>query len=91
MEKNKQAKKLNQPKTDSKEKNLIDEVDASFSEKSGINTTEFEIGDQRISIFYIESLIDKALFSSGILRPMEKLVSESKDGSNGEKLSETII
>lgn len=63
--------------------NFCEKIKSSFDENSKIGETKLSICGQDVSVFYIESIIDKKLFSQGILSPLEKLAS-SKD-SNIEK------
>lgn len=58
---------------------LIEQVDSNFHQNAGIKKTELSVNGQNICVFYIESLIDKNLFSSGIMKPLEKLVQDRKN------------
>lgn len=56
------------------EKSLADKLKAKYNEKSKILDIEFNVGKSRITIFYIESIVDKTLFSASILSPLQKYV-----------------
>lgn len=63
-------------------KDLIKQIEDSFDEDSKINEIKYQNVQESFSIFYIESLIDKQLFSSGILAPIEKLINKEKQTKN---------
>ena len=56
-----------------KQKSLINEISSLFDEESQIEENSLSVAGENISIFYIESLIDKKLFSEGVLAPIEKI------------------
>lgn len=53
---------------------LIETISNKFVEENKVVETKYKIKDEDFSIFYIESLINKQLYSSGVLAPIEKLV-----------------
>ncbi len=59
-----------------KQKNnaFIKDIQSQISNDMQIAENQLRIASEDISIFYIDSLIDKKLFSDGILSPLEKLV-----------------
>lgn len=58
--------------------NLIEIISSSFDEENKINSSNFSIAKENVVVFYVESLIDKQLLSSGLLSPLEKA---SKEGA----------
>lgn len=56
-----------------KQKSMINKISALFDEESKIEQTKLSVDGEAVSIFYIESLIDKKLFSDGVLAPIEKI------------------
>ncbi len=63
-------------------KNISQNLKELFDEKSQIKNMKYEIKGQKIEIFYIEQIIDKKLFSSGILVPISKLCEEDNHSQN---------
>ena len=83
-------------KNESEAKNLISLTSAQFDEENKVVETKQQIGNVKFSIFYIESLIDKQLFSAGILKPIENLKKESniedvKNAVKNEALSVSSV
>lgn len=68
-------------KTDKQNSSLKSKIKGLFDEESKIIETTVMINLEEISIFYIESLIDKNLFSSSVLSPIEKVkvLTQTKD------------
>ena len=57
--------------------NLVEIISNSFDDENRVNSSNFVINGEKISVFYVESLIDKQLLSSGLLAPLEKFVKNS--------------
>ena len=55
-------------------KTFAEKLKEKYTEKSKILNLEFDVGKSKISIFYIESIVDKTLFSSSILSPLHKFI-----------------
>ena len=76
---------------------LIETISNKFVEENKVVETKYKIKDEDFSIFYIESLINKQLYSSGVLAPIEKLVrnqnsenSKSQETKSKQKLIDII-
>lgn len=68
---------------------LADEIQSNFDTDCKVINTKLNICGTDVTLFYIESLIDKQLFSSGILAPLEKLKkneSETQQESSNKNL-----
>lgn len=73
---------------------FIERIKSKFDENSKIIETKLKLEGEDVSIFYIESIIDKKLFSQSVLAPLEKLVSGSKgksSTSSGQELAQKIM
>lgn len=57
--------------------NLVEIISNSFDDENRVNSSNFVINGEKISVLYVESLIDKQLLSSGLLAPLEKFVKNS--------------
>lgn len=68
---------------------LIDKISQSFDTDCKVVSNEFSLMGESFSVFYIESMIDKALFSSGILAPIEKLIKSENETQSSTKNSKT--
>ena len=77
----------NNKKIIKKQQTLIDEIESMFDEESKIQQTKLMIAEKEVSIFYIESLIDKKLFSSSVLAPIEKTKTLIKNGKISQQKS----
>ncbi len=72
-------------------KTLIEQISNEFDEDNKIVETKFIVAGENFSLFYIESLINKNLFSAGLLSPIERFVKENKGKESLEKsLFDTI-
>ena len=60
-------------------KTLAEQVKAKYSKESQIKTLELCVGQEQIIMFYIESLVDKTLFSASILSPLQNLIKSEKN------------
>ena len=60
-------------------KTLAEQVKAKYSKESQIKTLELCVGQEQIVMFYIESLVDKTLFSASILSPLQNLIKSEKN------------
>ena len=74
-QKNNKIKK--QIENNQKNYNLVEIISNSFDDENRVNSSNFVINGEKISVFYVESLIDKQLLSSGLLAPLEKFVKNS--------------
>ena len=63
----------------SNKKTLLDQVSAKFNKNSKVETLEFDINKKKFTIFYIESLINKQLVSSGVLLPLQKFLKNNQE------------
>lgn len=59
-----------------KNKNLIEKLKSYFDKNNQITESKIQIGKTSFSIFYIECLIDRKLFSTAVMQPIEKLISQ---------------
>lgn len=57
-------------------KGLSEKIKGKYTKNSQIKTIELEAGKSKITIFYIESIVDKRLFSSALLSPLQKYLKE---------------
>ena len=57
---------------------LIKKIEDLFVEENKVVQTKYNVCGQEFSLFYIESLINKQLFSSGLLTPLEKFVKQNQ-------------
>lgn len=64
---------------------LISQIKGCFDKDSQIVETPLCVDGEDIVLFYIEPLIDKKLFSEGVLAPIEKLVQKSEQKSAKSK------
>lgn len=85
---NKNSQKLNQIKKENaknkKEQSsaggaLADQIAKNFTDENKVENISVEIAGQSVTLFYVDSLIDKALFASGIMAPLEKLSKNSSE------------
>lgn len=53
------------------------QIASNFDEENKVEQVKLELQNGTVTLFYIDSLIDKALFSQGIMSPLEKLASQS--------------
>lgn len=72
-------------------KSLIEKLSSQFDEENKIVETKFSVANEQFSLFYIESLINKNLFSSGVLAPIEKFVKSNQETQTLEKALPEII
>ncbi len=68
---------------------LIETISNKFVEENKVVETKYKIKDEDFSIFYIESLINKQLYSSGVLAPIEKLVRNQNSESSKSQETKT--
>ena len=69
-------------------KTLAQKVKSKYTKESQIKTVELLIEKQEITIFYVESLVDKTLFSASILSPLQKYIKTIKNGKNSNLFNE---
>lgn len=60
----------------------IKNIRSCFDENSQVVETNLMIGEHEISVFYIDGLIDKTLFSQSVLLPLEKLTNNVPQTKN---------
>ena len=75
----------NQTKTVS----LSAQIEQEFDQENQVEKQTFKIGKSQISVFYIESMIDKKLLSSGVLFPLERF-SANEQNQNVKDLKQAI-
>ena len=77
----------------SKKSSILSGVKNAFNENSKVEELEFKIKNKTLTVFYIESLIDKKLVSSGVLEPLQKCIKDNaKTSKNAVKISlKTLI
>ena len=67
------------------EKNsLITKISNHFDEENKVAENKYSVFGKDFSLFYIESLINKPLFTSGLLLPLEKFVKENQQSKELE-------
>ena len=57
-------------------KTLVEKIKSKYTKESQIKTIELEAENNKITIFYIESMVDKTLFSTSLLSPLQKFLKE---------------
>ena len=62
--------------------NLADKIKSKYTKKSKILNLEFNTEKTTITIFYIESLVDKKMFSDSLLAPLQKFIKSAKSESS---------
>ena len=75
-------------------KTLIEKLKSKYTQESQIKTRVLGTGKNQITIFYIESLVDKVLFSSAVLSPLQKFlkdVDKKHTKSNFETIKTGIL
>ena len=50
-------------------------IRSNFDENSQVVETKLVVGEHELSVFYIDGLIDKNLFSQSVMFPLERLAS----------------
>ena len=70
--------------------NLLNEtISEKFDEENKVIETKFNVFGENFSLFYVESLINKTLFSSGLLAPLEKFVRQNSEKKSQNNSKET--
>ncbi|MBQ7917454.1 MAG: spore germination protein [Clostridia bacterium] len=73
-------------------KGLSEKIKRVFGKHSKVENQEFVLGENSVSVFYIESLIDKKLVSSGVLEPLQKQAkNNAKTTENTVKISLELL
>ena len=67
---------------------LSKKIASRFTEENKVVEAKFNLGQYGFSIFYIESLINKQLFSAGLLSPIEKFVKENEQKNENKNASQ---
>ena len=67
---------------------LSKKIAGRFTEENKVVEAKFNLGQYGFSIFYIESLINKQLFSAGLLSPIEKFVKENEQKNENKNASQ---
>lgn len=70
-------------------KSLSEKLKSKYTSASQIKSSSIEIGEADITYFYIESIVDKALFSSSVLSPLQKFANKEPK-LKPHKLLETL-
>lgn len=70
-------------------KNLSEQLRTKYTEGSQIKKIELSIKKIKVTCFYIESIVDKSLFSSSVLSPLQKFI-KNTEKLNNSKLFETL-
>lgn len=70
-------------------KTLVEKVKSKYTQQAQIKTIELDANKNKITIFYIESLMDKTLFSTSILSPLQKFLKTLKQ-ENSKEIIEKI-
>ncbi len=88
---NSQVKSMAKGSSGSSSQNLSQQISEMFDQDNKVEQLKINIGDESVTLFYIDSLIDKALFAGGILSQLEKLSSEqsSNASSQGSQISKS--
>ena len=69
-------------------KTLAEKVKAKYTKESQIKTLELAAGQEQIVMFYIESLVDKTLFSASILSPLQRFIKSEKNSKKNNLFNE---
>lgn len=70
-------------------KSLTERLQARYTSGSQIKNISIDVAGEEISCFYIESIVDKALFSSSILSPLQKFAKKTEK-IDKKRLIETL-
>lgn len=70
-------------------KTLSEKLQARYTSGSQIKNISLCLGKSQITCFYIESIVDKALFSSSILSPLQKFI-KNQENKEPKNLFETL-
>ena len=57
---------------------LVEKIKSKYTKKSKILNLDFKLGKTQITLFYIESLVDKKMFSEALLAPLQKFIKQSQ-------------
>lgn len=71
-------------------KSLSEKIKSKYNEKSQIKTIELKAEKTQISIFYIESIVDKKLFSSALFSPLQKFLKDLKPQKKTKDIFKTL-
>lgn len=71
-------------------KSLSEKIKSKYNEKSQIKTIELKAEKTQISIFYIESIVDKKLFSSALFSPLQKFLKDLKPQIKTKDIFKTL-
>ena len=71
-----------------KRTSLSQKIKSLFSEESKVKTMSFEFVEGVVDIFYVEAIIDKVLFSSNVLLPIQRRLQSQ---NNQNKSTENIL
>lgn len=58
---------------------LVEKIKSKYTKESQIKTIELSVKNKEMVIFYIESIVDKTLFSASLLSPLKKFMNSSDD------------
>ena len=68
---------------------LFEQISNKFDEENKVVENKYSVSGEVFSCFYIESLINKTLFTSGLLLPLEKFVKENQE--QNQKLDKPLF
>jgi len=69
-------------------KSLVEKIKSKYTQESQIKTLELVVSGENVTLFYIESLVDKTLFSASILAPLQKFNKSQKNGKKNNLFNE---
>ena len=67
---------------------LVDKIKKKYTDGSQINNLELMINQEKIVLFFIESLVDKTLFSASILSPLQNFINSQKNSKKKDLFRE---
>ena len=69
-------------------KSLVEKIKSKYTQESQIKTLELVVCGESVTLFYIESLVDKTLFSASILAPLQKFNKSQKNDKKNNLFNE---
>lgn len=58
---------------------LAEKIKSKFNEKSKILNMSMQVAGSEITLFYIESIVDKTLFSASVIAPLQRFASSNQE------------
>ena len=71
-------------------KTLAEKLKEKYTKDSQIECVEIQIGKSQVSIFYIESIVDKKLFTTGVLSPIQKFAQNVSEKEQEAEIYKSI-